>query len=183
MKEKKEWIVAVSNRVSFKVKRKKYSGTIVAINGEGASLPISDWCVVKLDKPAMKEFPNIEILKSELKKITNKYNVSKKEDRTHNGKVYPSTLEMDYRIWLETQRNKEDLSKRVVEVVEQVSYDCYVKGFKICSYLLDFEILYADDSVRCVDTKGKRTASYIIKKKLVEAIFDVKIEEVYRGDF
>ena len=45
-------------------------------------------------------------------------------------------------------------------------------------YSLDFMEFHADGSVHCVDVKGKRTAMYVTKKKLVEALFPVKVEEV-----
>jgi hypothetical protein len=45
-------------------------------------------------------------------------------------------------------------------------------------YFLDFMIFYPDGRVRCVDVKGKRTAMFIMKKKQVEALYPVTIEEV-----
>ena len=45
-------------------------------------------------------------------------------------------------------------------------------------YFVDFLIFMADGSVRFVDAKGHRTKEYILKKKQVEALYPVKIEEV-----
>lgn len=43
-------------------------------------------------------------------------------------------------------------------------------------YLVDFSIFENDGSVRFVDVKGFETKEFKIKKKLVEAIYPVKIE-------
>jgi len=45
-------------------------------------------------------------------------------------------------------------------------------------YRLDFMEFWADGSVRCVDVKGYVTAGYKAKKKQVEALYPVIIEEV-----
>ena len=45
-------------------------------------------------------------------------------------------------------------------------------------YRLDFMEFLSNGSVRCVDVKGYRTQQYIMKKKQVEALYPVKIEEV-----
>lgn len=44
-------------------------------------------------------------------------------------------------------------------------------------YRLDFMEFWANGEVRCVDVKGHRTADYIAKKKQVEALYPVTIEE------
>lgn len=60
----------------------------------------------------------------------------------------------------------------------QPSFKIEVKGQKICTYKADFS--YLDEKGREIieDVKGVKTPVYRIKKKLVEAIFDVKITEV-----
>lgn len=115
----------------------------------------------------------------------NKYGVSPKIERTYNGKVYDSKLEMQYRQHLELLRKAVNPSERVVDIEEQLPYHIHIKGKKICSYKLDFEILFADGSVRCIDVKGIEggTDVYRIKKKLVEAMYGIEIIEVYRKDF
>lgn len=45
-------------------------------------------------------------------------------------------------------------------------------------YRADFMEFYKDGSVRVVDVKGHRTREYITKKKMVEALYPVTIEEV-----
>ncbi len=53
----------------------------------------------------------------------------------------------------------------------QPKFECLVKGAHICTYIADFR--YTDDEGYQVveDCKGYKTASYRIKKKLVEALY------------
>ena len=44
-------------------------------------------------------------------------------------------------------------------------------------YRLDFLIFESNGEVHCVDVKGMRLRSYIDKKKMVEALYPVTIEE------
>lgn len=44
-------------------------------------------------------------------------------------------------------------------------------------YRVDFMVFYTDGTVGFIETKGFRTKDYIIKKKLVEALFPITIEE------
>lgn len=44
-------------------------------------------------------------------------------------------------------------------------------------YRVDFVEFHTDGTVHFVDPKGKRTALYITKKKMVEALYPFKIEE------
>lgn len=43
--------------------------------------------------------------------------------------------------------------------------------------VIDFIEFHSDGSCHFVDVKGKRTAQYIDKKKLVEALYPIEIEE------
>lgn len=45
-------------------------------------------------------------------------------------------------------------------------------------YRCDFQVFEKDGTVRFIDVKGMRTPQYIQKKKQVEAIYPVVIEEV-----
>lgn len=109
----------------------------------------------------------------------NKYGVSKKEDRTLNGKVYPSKLEMQYRQHLDLLLKSGD----VIFIEEQTKFPCKVNGFKICTYLLDFKVTYKDGKIDYVDVKGKILPMYRLKKKLVEALYPIKITEITKKDF
>ena len=62
----------------------------------------------------------------------------------------------------------------VVFFLRQVPFDLPA-GLK---YRVDFVEFLADGTVRFVDVKGVRTKEYKIKKKLVESLYPVKIEEV-----
>jgi len=46
------------------------------------------------------------------------------------------------------------------------------------TYRVDFQEFWADGTVHFVDVKGMRTKEYIMKKKMVESLYPVKIEEV-----
>jgi hypothetical protein len=45
-------------------------------------------------------------------------------------------------------------------------------------YRCDFQVFEKDGSVRFIDVKGFRTKEFLMKKRQVEAIFPVEIEEV-----
>ena len=45
-------------------------------------------------------------------------------------------------------------------------------------YVLDFMVFEATGDVRCIDVKGCITPMYLLKKKQVEAIYPITIEEV-----
>ncbi len=113
----------------------------------------------------------------------NKYGVAKKEDRTLDGVVYDSKLEMNYLKHLELLKHAEKDSERIVFIQEQVKYEIKVNNIKICTYLLDFKIIYASGRIEYVDCKGVRTAVYSLKAKLMLAVHGIKIKEVKKGDF
>jgi len=46
------------------------------------------------------------------------------------------------------------------------------------TYRVDFQEFHSDGSVHFIDVKGVRTKSFIAKKKMVEALYPVEIEEV-----
>lgn len=56
-------------------------------------------------------------------------------------------------------------------------FDLFVNGVKICSYEADFSYL-RDGKLVVEDAKGVRTKEYVIKKKLMEAVHGIKIQEV-----
>lgn len=45
-------------------------------------------------------------------------------------------------------------------------------------YVCDFQEFRSDGTVHFIDTKGMKTPMYIAKKKMVEAIYPITIEEV-----
>jgi protein associated with RNAse G/E len=113
----------------------------------------------------------------------NKYKVAPKAERTYNGNVYASKLEMEYRKYLDVLLK----AGEVIEIMEQVPFPVILKGKKICRYELDFEVLYPDGTYKYIDvkgyTKGAAYSMFRLKKKLVECIYDIKITEITRKDF
>lgn len=103
-----------------------------------------------------------------------KYNSKKTE---YNGFIYDSKKEANYAQTLDLL--KKALGKdRVAYYEQQIPYVCVVNGKKICTYKADFKVVYDDGRIEIVDVKGFKTAIYRLKKKLVEAIFCIKIIEV-----
>ena len=66
----------------------------------------------------------------------------------------------------------------IADLRMQVKYHCTVNGKKVCTYIADFEYTTPDLKVHTEDVKGYRTKEYRLKKKLVEALFNIAIEEV-----
>lgn len=58
----------------------------------------------------------------------------------------------------------------------QVVYKLAVNGQLICKYIADF--VYDKDGVEVVeDVKGMRTREYVLKRKLMKAVFGIVIKE------
>lgn len=61
----------------------------------------------------------------------------------------------------------------------QVPFPVVVNGKKICTYIADFQYVeVASGEIKTEDSKGILTPVYRIKKKLVAALYGVKIIEV-----
>jgi hypothetical protein len=112
-----------------------------------------------------------------------KYNVAPKAQRTYKGKVYDSKLEKEYRGKLELLKKATTEKNRVVDIQEQVPYEFVINGTKVCTYLLDFKVTYADGRIEHIDVKGILTDVYRIKRKLLLACYGIKIKEIKKGDF
>ena len=52
-----------------------------------------------------------------------------------------------------------------------------INNKKICIYYLDFLVEYADGHIEHHDVKGFATPVYKLKKRLVEAVYAIKIME------
>lgn len=96
----------------------------------------------------------------------------------YNGVEYDSKREAEFAMQLDLLAKASDLSQRVVRVERQVPFQVVVNDKKICKYVADFEVDYADGHSEVIDVKGFKTDVYRLKKKLVEAQFGVKIREV-----
>ena len=106
----------------------------------------------------------------------NKYNVAAKILRTHNGVVFDSKKEMIFQKQLELLVK----AKEVVSFERQIPYQIIVNGQKICKYILDFIVVYADGKTEYIDVKSPATAKlpvYRLKKKLMKAVHGIEITE------
>ena len=122
-------------------------------------------------------------LKKQSPKRRGKYNVAPKAQRIYKGVVYDSKLEKEYRGKLELLKMATTEKNRVVSIEEQVPYPFVINDVKVCTYLLDFKVTFADGRVEFIDVKGVKTDVYRIKSKLLLAIYGIKIKEVKKGDF
>ena len=93
----------------------------------------------------------------------------------YNGRVYDSKHEGRYARDLDLRLKGKDIKS----VEPQVSFPIIINGQKICDYISDFVVEHNDGTHEVIDCKGKLTDVYKIKKKLVEAVYGVKIVEVY----
>ena len=102
-----------------------------------------------------------------MRRIFHKFNAVRTEV---NGEKFPSKKEAAYYQQLLLRQKAGD----VIFFLRQVPFHL-PGGVK---YIVDFEEFLSDGTVRFVDTKGMRTSIYIAKKKMVEALYPIKIEEV-----
>lgn len=96
----------------------------------------------------------------------------------YNGRVYDSKKEADYARTLESLRHAHDIGHRVVRIEYQVPYKITAKQKVVATYFADFRVTYGDLRQEVIDVNGVRTAVFILKKKLVEALHDIKIIEI-----
>lgn len=92
-----------------------------------------------------------------------------------DGHRFPSTLEWKYFTHLKLLEK----SGEIVFFLRQVPFHL-PGGVK---YVVDYQIFYRDGSIQFVDVKGVETSEFILKKKIVEDLYPVKIEIVKKGDF
>ena len=69
---------------------------------------------------------------------------------------------------------------KIADLQEQVRYELIPKqdGERACHYVADF--VYRDEHGTLIveDTKGMRTADYVIKRKLMQRVHGIRIREV-----
>jgi len=107
-----------------------------------------------------------------------------KESREHNircefdGLKFDSKLERDYyKNNLQPRFNRGE----VKWFLRQVPFACSGgrDGVRPIVYRCDFLEFWKDGSVHIVDVKGRRTEMYKLKKKLVESLYPIRIEEKF----
>lgn len=96
----------------------------------------------------------------------------------YKGIVYDSRKEARYAQSLEILQTANDPKEKVVNIERQVKYSIDINGIHICNYILDFKVAYADGRIEYIDVKGMRTSVYILKAKLMKAIYNIIIKEV-----
>ena len=110
--------------------------------------------------------------------MKNKFNAKKCE---YKGIKFDSLKERDYYIQLELQKKATDHKDRVVDIELQPIFDVIVNNKKICKYKADFVVIYADLRIEYIDVKGLKKGSayqlFKLKKKLVEALYNIEIIE------
>ncbi|MDA3780074.1 MAG: DUF1064 domain-containing protein [Bacteroidales bacterium] len=108
--------------------------------------------------------------------MKNKFNAKKKE---YNGQIFDSTKEANYCKQLDLLKSASGNNK-VLSYETQVRYDIDVNDVHIGFYKLDFKVKYPN-RIEYVDVKGCKKGSayqlFRIRKKLVEAIYNIKITE------
>lgn len=118
---------------------------------------------------------------AEYNEMLNKGSAGKSKYGNHktvyNGERYDSKREANYAKQLDTLRNAQNDTERVVKVERQVKYRIEHKDVHICNYVLDFRVTYADGRIEYVDVKGYLTHEYRLKKKLMLAFYGIEIKE------
>lgn len=104
-----------------------------------------------------------------------KYNNKK---TLYKGTLFDSKKEADYAATLDLLKRASNKKECVLSYEMQVPFQVILNEKKICKYFADFRVHYADGRLEIVDVKGMKTAIYRLKKKLVEAQYEVEIKEV-----
>ena len=114
--------------------------------------------------------------------------ISKKKNKYRNQKVEVDGIKFDSR--KEANYYSDLLIKKkaglIADFERQVRFDIIVNNIQIAKYFLDFKVINVDGTISYYDVKGKDKVSgkwittdvFALKKKLVEAIYSIKIEKV-----
>lgn len=95
----------------------------------------------------------------------NKYKAKSTE---YGGRVFHSKLEAGYAETLDWRIK----AKEVKSWRPQVHLPIRYYGQKICTYIIDFEVILSDKSIEYVEVKGFSTDVWKQKWKMVEALLD-----------
>jgi hypothetical protein len=105
----------------------------------------------------------------------NKYNAKK---TIYNGITFDSKKEAEFAMYLDSEQQ----AGRIHGYNRQVPFEAIINGKKCFKYILDFEVLNKDDTISHIDIKGMRKgqayAMFRIKKKIIDALFNINIEAV-----
>ena len=97
-----------------------------------------------------------------------KFNASRKR---YGKDLYASIKEADYAARLDLLKKAADPSERVLRWERQVRVPLVVAGKLIANWYVDFLVTYADGRVQYEEVKGFATETYLLKKKLFEALY------------
>ncbi len=89
----------------------------------------------------------------------------------HDGH-FDSTLE--HTTWIDLKRRQQ--AGEISDLKRQVTYHLKVSGVHVCSYRADFVFQEGGRQV-VADAKGKATGEYILKYKLMLAVWGIRIRE------
>jgi hypothetical protein len=113
------------------------------------------------------------------KKKSSKFNNVKSEI---DGYKFDSKKESEFYISLKLKKQ----AGLIKDFNMQVKYDIIVNHIHIANYFLDFLVINNDDTIEYIDIKGKdsktnkfiKTGVFSLKKRLVEAIYNIKISMI-----
>ena len=88
----------------------------------------------------------------------------------YNGVRYASKRESQYAMQLDALKKARG-ADRVKTWIGQPRFPMVVNGVKICTYVADFLVKYADGRVIVVDVKGVETSVFRLKQKLYAALY------------
>ncbi len=118
----------------------------------------------------------------EFRKLTKKGSKYRNSKTDYNGVVYDSKLEARYAECLDMFKKISDPHVGVRRWYGQVRYPIEINGIKVCTYIADFLIEYKDGHKAVHDVKGVRTDVYILKKKLMRAVYGIDVVEITKDD-
>lgn len=90
-----------------------------------------------------------------------------------DGMKFDSQRELDR--WCELQLLER--TGAIHDLRRQVPFELRVNGLLVCKYVADFVYTTAGETV-VEDVKGVRTDVFILKRKLMKAIFNIEVQEV-----
>lgn len=113
-------------------------------------------------------------------RYTSKYRNIKTE---YNGVLYDSKKEAEFAMGLDFFKKAVKPEEKVIDWVPQVPFQVTLNGIKICKYIADFKVKYADGREVIYDVKPfdqrkqnfRGTDVFKLKKKLVEAQYGIEI--------
>ena len=90
-----------------------------------------------------------------------------------DGIMFSSKKEGEYYCKLKILK----LAKEIKDFRIQVKYPIIINKALVCNYISDFNVVLNDGSEEVVDVKGVKTPIYLLKKKLMKAVYNIDIIE------